>query len=353
MASPQNHPLAPQSNPASTPSASPLTWRYPFPANDGKEITDPQIFYGALGAMSDGFFPLGVNGFPHGGVHFGAGSASRVDQSKGVRVIADGDIVAYKLDDTYPHLQFSQTRHWALYSTGFVLVRHKMTMPPAPGSTAAQPADETLTFFSLYMHMADWSTYLADGTLDRPGWWPGVTAFRIGATDTQAGGGATGAFVYTEPTAGKKGKFTPGQKVGFLPQDSEVTISETRGQRWGHIKAISAGGMISPTSGGVFGSDDQNVPWVHPDDDTANTTPATPPATTPVTPENDGGWIDLHGQHALKEPTGVGTVMTHPQLEPIPVRAGTGPALDFWYVGSSAAISRGGLDFTLELKPTR
>src|ERR1700761_723425 len=149
MASPQNHPPAPQNNPASAPTASSLTWRYPFSAKDGKEITDPQIFYGALGAMSDGFFPLGVNGFPHGGVHFGPASGSRVDQSKGVRVIANGDIVAYKLDDTYPHLHFTQTRDWALYSTGFVLVRHKMTMPPAPGSSAPQPADETLTFFSL------------------------------------------------------------------------------------------------------------------------------------------------------------------------------------------------------------
>ncbi|MBW9108141.1 lytic transglycosylase domain-containing protein, partial [Paraburkholderia phenoliruptrix] len=103
--------------------------------------------------MSDGFFPLGVNGFPHGGVHFGSASASRLDQSRGVQVIADGEIVAYRLDDTYPHLHYTQTRRWAWYSTGFVLVRHRMTMPRAPGSTAAQPADETLTFFSLYMHM--------------------------------------------------------------------------------------------------------------------------------------------------------------------------------------------------------
>lgn len=70
---------------------------------------------------SDGYFPLGVNGFPHGGIHFGVASASRVDPSEGVRAIADGEIVAYKLDDTYPHLRYTQSHRWALYSTGLVL----------------------------------------------------------------------------------------------------------------------------------------------------------------------------------------------------------------------------------------
>ncbi|MGF6609956.1 hypothetical protein OKW45_004878 [Paraburkholderia sp. WSM4175] len=330
MASPQNHPPAPQNNPANTPSASSLTWRYPFPAKDGKEITDPQIFYGALGAMSDGFFPLGVNGFPHGGVHFGPASASRVDQSKGVRVIADGDIVAYKLDDTYPHLQFTQTRDWALYSTGFVLVRHKMTMPAAPGSTTAQPADETLTFFSLYMHMADWSTYLADGKLDRPGWWPGVTAFRIGATGTQVGGGASGALVYTAPTAGKKNRFTPGQYVGFLPEGSEITVGETRGP-WGHIKAITSGTMVAPQSGDYFGWEDgPQAPWLVPDGVRAKAAPGEGPVPdvvketeTPLTPEGDWGWVYLHDQQAVKEPTGVGTVVIAPSDHPLHVSAGT------------------------------
>ncbi|CAD6556673.1 hypothetical protein LMG27952_06166 [Paraburkholderia hiiakae] len=334
MASPQNTPAAPQNNPANTPSASSLNWRYPFPAKDGKEITDPQIFYSALGAMNDGFFPLGVNGFPHGGIHFGAASASRVDQSKGVRVIADGDIVAFKIDDAYPHLRYTQTRHWAWYSTGFVLVRHTMTMPPAPGSTGSQPADETLTFFSLYMHMADWSTYLSDGKLVRPGWWPGVDVFRIGTKDTQIGGGAPGAFVYTAPTAGKKNQYSKGQQVGFLPEGSEVTISEMRGKsnEWGHIKAITSGGMIAPKSGDYFGWEDgPQAPWVPPDGLNASAKSGEGPvpdvvlqSKTPLTSEGDWGWIYLHDQQALKEPTaGVGTASILPKTQPIHVTAGT------------------------------
>ena len=65
--------------------------------------------------------------------------------------IADGHIVAYKLDDTYPHLHFTQDQKWAAYSTGFVLVRHSLALPPAPGSaaTATPPANETHDIYSL------------------------------------------------------------------------------------------------------------------------------------------------------------------------------------------------------------
>ncbi|CAB3790922.1 hypothetical protein LMG28614_03196 [Paraburkholderia ultramafica] len=268
---PDNHPAAPQ--PASS-----QVWRYPFPAKDGKEITDPATLYRALGRMEDGYFPLGVNGFPHGGVHFGAGSTRELNQSAGVRVIANGAIVAFKLDDAYPHIQFTQDHRWGMYSTGFVLVRHQMTMPPAPGSTAAQPADETLTFYSLYMHMADWSTYLADGNLVRPGWWPGVDAYRIGNKDRHTGStsdsGEAGAFVCQGPG---------GKRLGFLPENSEVIIGEKRGA-WGHIKSISSG-------------------------------------TAPLTPEGDWGWINYHDQRAMKEPQDVGKVVIPPQ--PIQVTAGT------------------------------
>ncbi|MCG5077532.1 glycoside hydrolase family 19 protein [Paraburkholderia tagetis] len=294
------------SQPATTSQpAPPQVWRYPFPVQGGKEITDPQILYRALGRMEDGFFPLGVNGFPHGGVHFGAGSARELDQSQGVRVIANGEIVAFKLDDAYEHINFTQDHRWGMYSTGFVLVRHQMTMPPVPGSTAAQPADETLTFYSIYMHMADWQTYLADGNLVRPGWWPGVDAYRIGNKDRQTGeGGAVGAFVCKAPG---------GQRVALLPEGSEVIIGEKRG-RWGHIKSITSGTMIAANSGGYFGREDGgNVPWLRPDGDEYGT--------APLTTEGDWGWINYHDQRALKEPQNVGQVVVPPQ--PIQVTAGT------------------------------
>jgi GH24 family phage-related lysozyme (muramidase) len=305
----------PHGQPAAAPQSAPSqVWRYPFPAKSGKEVTDPQTIYSAFGRMEDGFFPLGVNGFPHGGVHFGAGTSNDVEQSAGVRVIANGEIVAFRLDNAYPQIHFTQDHRWGMYSTGFVLVRHQLTMPPAPGNTTAQPADETLTFYSLYMHMADWATYLANGDLVRPGWWPGVDVFRIGSKDRQTGdSGAAGAFVCQSPVAGANGHFTAGARVAFLPEGSEVTIGEKRGE-WGHIKAITAGAMIAVNSGGYFGQEDGgNVPWLRADGDVQGK--------APLTPENDWGWINLHDQRAMKEPQEVGKLVI-PE-EPIKVTAGT------------------------------
>ncbi len=289
-------------------------WRYPFPDRDGKEATDPHAFYYALGVMDDGFFPLGVNGFPHGGVHFGERTSASFDQSAGVGVIANGEIVAFRLDDAYPQVHFTQDRRWGMYSTGFVLVRHQLTMPAAPGSTTAQPADETLTFFSLYMHMADWATYLANGDLVRPGWWPGVDAFRIGNKDRQTGdGGVPGAFVYQAPKAEANGRLTAGRRVALLPEGCEVTISERRGE-WAHIHAVTSGHMVSAQSGGYFGwEDERSVPWVRPDGDENRE--------AVLTPEGDWGWIHLHDQRAMKEPQDVGKIVVPPQ--PIHVKAGT------------------------------
>jgi hypothetical protein len=288
-----------------------LRWCYPFPDRNGKEITDPQNVYLALARMEDGFFPLGVNGFPHGGVHFGEGSASLLDQSVGARCIANGEIVAYRIDDAYPQLHFTQDGRWAMYSTGFVLVRHRMTMAPAPGSTGTQPADETLTFYSLYMHLADWNTYLSNDGLRRPGWWLGVKAWRIESKDQQAGGGARGTLVRTAPKAVGHGRFTAGETVGFLPEASEVTIGDRHGA-WGHISEIRAGGMVSATSGAQFGSDDLNAPWVRPANDRAER--------ATLTPEGDWGWINLHDNECLTEPNPLGTTVLPPQ--PIPVSAG-------------------------------
>jgi hypothetical protein len=84
-----------------------INCRYPFLAKDLQEITDPQVYYAALSGMSGGFFPLGANGFPHGGIHFGDATAGKLNQASGVRCILDGDVVAYRLNTSYPQLNYS------------------------------------------------------------------------------------------------------------------------------------------------------------------------------------------------------------------------------------------------------
>ena len=178
----------------------PLKWSYPFATGDSKDAADGHSFFEALSNAGDGFYPLGANGIWHGGIHFDAATGKILKQEDGVRAIADGEVVAYRLDSKYPVLKY-QDGNSCMYSTGFVLVRHKLVLPPAPNASttpaaspalpatpasgasaasahampandaskaapASAPADETLTFFSLYMHLLDWRGYKA--ALDGP-----------------------------------------------------------------------------------------------------------------------------------------------------------------------------------------
>ena len=201
----------------------PLNWRFPFPLAAGGDCADPQIWLKALASTDGGFYPLGLNGMYHGGIHFDAVTAGKLKQGDGVGVIADGEVVAYRLDSTYPELTYPTTPpRYALYSLGFALVRHRLVLPPAPkaavspsgtpgapgeSATAATPADandaqaaqtyqppadEVLEFYSLYMHQLDWKGYqdaaqTGDGgarsapSIHPLPFWQGDRRFRVGA----------------------------------------------------------------------------------------------------------------------------------------------------------------------------
>jgi hypothetical protein len=298
-----------------------IEYRYPFLSKDQREIKDPQAYYSALSGMSGGFFPLGANGFPHGGIHFGDATATKLDQTAGIRCILDGEVVAYRLNTKYPQLEYSDGKK-AAYSTSFVLVRHRLTLPPATkatGSAAPAPAD-VQDIYSLYMHLASWTEYLANGALQRPAYWKSNSAFRIGKKDQQVspatgpqGWGAQGSFVSSEPKNGKAGKAD--KHVGFLPEGSEVLIGEQR-NKWGRIRQIVSGGMISPVAGGAFGSDDMNVPWEGPEwreREKRSTTTA----------QGDWGWLYLPDQKSVIEPDPQSLDRVFTLDKPYPVKAGS------------------------------
>jgi len=216
-----HHPAAPAA-PASPPPPQwqPLNWSFPFALISGNEA-DPQSWLSALANSDGGFYPLGSNGMYHGGIHFDAGTGGRLKQGDGVKAIADGEVVAYRLDSTYPELTYPPfPPRYALYSTGFVLIRHRLVLPPEPdrqgtsstpatpasgasattasGPQAYQPAaDEVLEFYSLYMHQLDWKGYQDAQTEGGNGaapsihplpFWQGDRHFRVGAkaNDRQA-----------------------------------------------------------------------------------------------------------------------------------------------------------------------
>ncbi|RQN40799.1 glycoside hydrolase family 19 protein [Paraburkholderia tropica] len=342
------HPAHPSQQPATTaPTASstsapayiPLKWAFPFSPVDSKaDATDPMTYMKALAQAEDGFYPLGASGMWHGGVHFDGNSAQMLKQDEGVRAIADGEVVAYRMDSKYPEQAYQDGRH-ALYSTGFVLVRHKLQLPPVPPKPAAssQPApdshaasgaqsapaahpapstsaaastnasskpspDETLTFFSLYMHLTDWSSYqaamkqAANSTGDTARlnmepmpYWEGDRYYRVGdrAKDPQdvpkpkaspalptgtAASDPLGEFIdagfivkkdlpapqpvddtpLPPPVKGIRIRATAnGKIIGILPTGSELTVSESdqKNPGWWKISALKSGQPVGPEVG--------------------------------------------------------------------------------------------------------
>ncbi|WP_143145208.1 LysM domain-containing protein, partial [Arcobacter sp. LA11] len=111
---------------------------YPF-----KKITDEKKCYELLKDKAEGNYLFSQHGLWHGGLHFD----SFFD--KEIKCIADGEIVAYKINTKYLQNEGEENEENGLYSTGFILIRHYFEYPK----------DNKLTFFSLYMHMADKSKY--------------------------------------------------------------------------------------------------------------------------------------------------------------------------------------------------
>jgi len=149
------------------------SWAYPFPLKTANTTVAPEDYLAGLAAAEDGFYPIGANGLWHGGIHFGAQTAGKFEQDGGVKCIADGEVVAFRLDSTIRELVYPDGNK-AGYSSGFTLVRHRLVLPKAPAhpangngngqpqnapastppssDNAPPPVEDVLTFFSLYMH---------------------------------------------------------------------------------------------------------------------------------------------------------------------------------------------------------
>jgi hypothetical protein len=88
----------------------------------------------ALAVAEDGFYPLGANGMWHGGIHFDQNTSVQLKQGDGIRAIADGEVVAYRLDSKYPEQDYQDGRH-ALFD--------RFRVGPPSVATAASAAAET------------------------------------------------------------------------------------------------------------------------------------------------------------------------------------------------------------------
>ncbi|CAG9168044.1 glycoside hydrolase family 19 protein [Cupriavidus pinatubonensis] len=225
-----------------------LRFAYPFRKKGqgnvaGAEFTDEHEFHKLLKRESLGNYSVSSKGMWHGGIHvseLGAGAA--LDLKFGVRCMADGEVVAFRINRAYLVSQMpaqgAEPAREARYSTGFALVRHTMEFPK----------NNKLTFFSLYMHLQDLAGYEGDRALPKPAYW--MPDFKV----TQ--------FAHDRPTAGA-GRMVPADQIGLkvratqphgtplciLPRGVQFSISKREGD-WGQIKDTQGAQLIAPSAGG-------------------------------------------------------------------------------------------------------
>ncbi|TLX54788.1 hypothetical protein DN826_12600 [Stutzerimonas nosocomialis] len=221
----------------------PINWAYPFPS---KEVgSNPLQLLTHMAKAKSGYYPTGENGLWHGGVHFDEGTAAVFDQSN-VRCIADGEVIAYRIDESYPVSEFTDeipSIKRAPFSTGFVLVKHTL-QPPQPKKVEGDAADEQtpprLTLYSLYMHLQDWAGYQAKADLPRPAFWE----VKSHIVNTQSQG------LIVRASANKDSA-----NLSEITKGAEVTVTATEGE---YSKLVS---LINGTANSPLTADSEgNLP---------------------------------------------------------------------------------------------
>ncbi|WP_176080452.1 SH3 domain-containing protein [Paraburkholderia tropica] len=233
-------------------------WAYPFALKTTQPAPAPEDYLKALAVAEDGFYPIGTNGLWHGGIHFGAQTAATFDQDGGVKCIADGEVVAFRLDRKLQELDYPGGIK-AGYSKGFTLVRHRLVLPVAPtqpsGSNASQlqqpqntapPAEDVLTFFSLYMHTLPLEGYSSSsqGNASKktlPAYYGSTVTFTVGPSANDPQLKATG-----EPDSTTKGlrvrasHSAQAEVVAWLPPGTKITVGQKHG-KWGRVASYITG----------------------------------------------------------------------------------------------------------------
>jgi hypothetical protein len=142
-----------------------LAVKYPFVTKEGHEFNDVEVLLTDLGQQAGGYYLLGANNCWHGGIHITDEKFAHHKETHPVRCMMDGTVIAYRLNKTYP------TQKWQAKSTlpaadlkfsnGFCLIQHDYESPANQTDGDNKEKTNKLTFYSLYMHLADYNTYVA------------------------------------------------------------------------------------------------------------------------------------------------------------------------------------------------
>jgi muramidase (phage lysozyme) len=139
---------------SSSASVAEIKFSYPIYQSSGQAYPDADRVFRALAAEPSGTYLIGKGNFFHGGIHITDKVAPHCKDKDMVRCIADGTVVAYRLNGSY--LESTHKSDKLRYSSSFCLVRHDYASPRGKSGRR-----NTLTFYSLYMHLAAFSDYTA------------------------------------------------------------------------------------------------------------------------------------------------------------------------------------------------
>ena len=241
--------------PAPTPSQTPapantrvaeLTFAFPFlqkaqaAGGKGTPFTDEHAIYQMLAEKEPaGFYLVSPKGMWHGGIHVTeAGAGQSLDLEAGIRCIADGRVIAYRVNRDYPTSEMpaadNQPAVSIPYSTGFALVQHAMEFPK----------DNKLTFYSLYVHLMAVADYDANfPNRDKPAYWSRQYQVTEYAQDKQTGGANPQQGLHVRKS------HPHGQPLGILAQGTCITVGKVE-KGWGQIVKLEGPDPYATTVGG-------------------------------------------------------------------------------------------------------
>ncbi|WP_175702106.1 glycoside hydrolase family 19 protein [Burkholderia ambifaria] len=244
-------PKKPQSPTPAPAKLKPLPFAFPF-LRKGRGKTDASVqftgeheIYRLLAEREpSGAYLVSRKGMWHGGIHVTEACAGQsLDLDAGLRCIADGTLIAFRANKTYPISEIggagSESPVQAPYSTGFALVQHTMEFPQGA----------KLTFYSLYMHLMSLEDYANFPKRSKPAYWP--RQWRV----TQ--------HAQNKPSSGRNGQvpdssqqglrvrksYPRGEIVGILPQGASVSIGK-RENNWGQVTDLHGASLVPPEAGG-------------------------------------------------------------------------------------------------------
>lgn len=161
-----------------------LNFQFPIRKSGSGRYKDADEVFSALQGETSGNYLLGSHKFWHGGIHISNSSAPQCISDEPVRCMADGVVVAYRLNKDYEKSTFEGESGSEVlkYSTSFCLVRHDYKSPS--NSQATPNTNNTLTFYSLYMHLLPFQHYPLEpggGTIARskPEYWQGKVRAKV------------------------------------------------------------------------------------------------------------------------------------------------------------------------------